>query len=341
MRKAILLIGIVLFVCTVATPVLGQNNEFKPAGKVYGRVFSNFHESLLGPDQSSAFELSQAYFGYLYNMSPDFSAEIKLDIGDQEGGEYSKLKRYAYFKKAELKYHKNKFTARFGIISMQQFSVQEKFWEKKYVKKTYLDYYKFGHSADIGAAIRFDFLDNLTVDALVMNGEGYKNLQSDDTYKGGLGITFCPTKELIVRYYSHHMHRNVWQNAYSGFVGYKKKDVFSLAAEYNYMTNSGNEAGYDYGGFSFYGSYNLSEKWELFARYDQLNSTKVGNNTQAWNAATETGTYPHSDGQYAIGGLQFIPIKNVRIAFDGQYYIPAISTDEAALVGFFHVQFDL
>ncbi len=341
MRKVILLLGILIYATTLTIPALGQNEEFNPSGKVYGRVFSNFHESVLGEDQSSAFEITQAYFGYKYKMSPDFSAEIKLDIGDQEGGEYSKLKRYAYFKKAELKYHKNKFTARFGIISMKQFGIQEKFWEKKYVKKTYLDYYKFGPSADIGFAISYDFLDNLTFDALVMNGEGYKKLQSDDTYKGGFGITYKPVNNLTIRYYSDFMHQKVWQNNYNGFVGYKKKDVWSIAAEYNYMINNSNDEDHHYGGYSIYGSYNIAEKWELFVRYDYIGSEKVGDNTQAWHAATETGTYPKSDGDYIIGGIQFMPIKKVRIAIDAQYYKPAISTDDPAMVGFIHCQFDL
>ena len=330
-----------LILCLWSPNLLAQTDEFTPSGNVYARVFSNFHESILGDDQSSAFEITQAYFGYKYKMSPDFTAEIKLDIGDQEGGEYSKLKRYAYFKKAELKYKKNGLSIRFGIISMKQFGLQEKFWEKKYVKKTYLDYYKFGSSADIGFAIGYDFLDNLHVDGLVMNGEGYKNLQSDDTYKGGVGITYKPLKDLTIRYYSDHAQQDNWQNSFTGFIGYKKKKKYAVGVEYTHQCNYGFDEGYDWQGISAYASYNITEKWEVFARYDNLESVKVGNNSQAWNAATEVGTYPRSDGDYILGGIQFMPIKKVRIAIDCQYYKPSIATDNEAMVGFLHCQYDL
>lgn len=332
-----------IMVCTGLLSVqgFGQTGEFVPTGKVYARVFSNFHEGLMGEDNSSAFEITQAYFGYKYKMSPYFSADVKLDIGDQEGGEYSKLKRYAYFKLAELKYTKGKFTARFGLIGMKQFNLQENFWEKKYVKKTYLDYYKFGPSADIGAAVSYDILPILSVEALIMNGEGYKQLQSDNTYKGGFGITCIPMKELTLRYYSDYSYKYIWQNSYTSFIGYKKKDLFSVAAEYTYAINQDLDNDHHWGGVSVYGSFNLTKQWEIFARYDQLQSAKVDDNNQAWNAATEVGPYPKSDGKYFVGGFQYIPIKNVRISVNGQYYIPAISTDDAALIGFLNCQFDL
>ncbi|MEA3446720.1 MAG: hypothetical protein U9R19_18545 [Bacteroidota bacterium] len=341
MKKTTLLIGIIVLLASLAFSAHSQSKEFSPSGTVYGRVFSNFHGALMGEGQSSAFEIIQAYFGYKYKMSEYFSAEIKLDIGDEEGGEYSKLKRYAYFKKAELKFHKNNFTVRFGIISMKQFGLQEKFWEKKYVKKSYVDYYKLGQSADIGAAISYDILPNLSVDALMMNGEGYKKLQSDDTYKGGYGVTYLPLRELTIRYYSDHAHKKNWQSSYAGFVGYKKKGVFSIAAEYNYVLNNDFDQDYNWGGMSLYGSFNFAKQWEIFARIDQLTSNKPGNNSQAWNSATETVPYPRSDGNYFIGGIQFMPIKKVRLAIDGQYYKPAILTDDAALMGFLHCQFDL
>jgi hypothetical protein len=340
MNKVVSQMLILVFTGLLCVQGFSQTTEFVPSGKVYARVFSNFHEGLMGEDNSSAFEITQAYFGYKYQISPFFSADVKLDIGDQEGGEYSKLKRYAYFKQAELIFKKDKFSARFGLIGMKQFNLQEDFWEKKYVKKTYLDYYRFGTSADIGAAVSYHFLPNFSVEALVMNGEGYKQLQSDNTYKGAIGLTYLPVKELTLRYYSDHSHKYVWQNSYTGFIGYQKTDLFSLAAEYTFAINQDFDDDHHWGGISVYGSYNISKQWEIFARFDQLQSDKVGNLNQAWNAATEVGPYPKSDGQYFVGGVQYIPIKNVRLSINGQYYIPAITSDNPALIGFLNCQFD-
>ena len=51
------------FLCTyISIGSQAQELAFAPHGNVYGRVFSNFHEGLLGEDQSSAFEITQAYF---------------------------------------------------------------------------------------------------------------------------------------------------------------------------------------------------------------------------------------------------------------------------------------
>ena len=312
---------------------ISQESEFTPSGNVYGRVFSDFEVGLAGDDLNSAFEVTQAYFGYKYKMSSNFSANIKLDIGSPDDSEYSKLKRYAYFKVAELKYKKGPLTLRFGIIGMKQFKLQEKFWTRKFVKKTFQDYYKFGPSADIGAAVTYEFLPNLIVDALVMNGEGYKQLQADDTYKNGFGITYFPIKGLKLKVYSDYSKKVVWQNSFAGFVGYNMKGQFSLGAEYNYQTNHDFELDNHFYGTSVYGSVVLHKKWEIFARYDMLDSYQHEGQNQAWNESR--------DGQHFIGGIQFNPIKKVKLAIDLQHWIPSDDNINPTMILFFHTSFDL
>ncbi len=340
MRKETILF--VLLTLLLLNPGYSQQLEdtFKPSGKVYGRVFSNVHGGFVGGDNSSAFEITQAYFGYKYNMSEHFSADIKLDIGDPVEASYSKLKRYAYFKLAQLQYKKDDLTFRFGIIGMKQFKLQENFWTRKFVKKTFQDYYKFGASADIGAAVAYQFLPWLNVEALVMNGEGYKDLQTDNTYKGGLGLTMKPVKGLTLYAYSDFSNKSMWNTSYSFFAGYKYKKA-SIGAEYNLQDNVDFVDNKKREGNSVYASYALFEKWELFARYDRLRSNKLEDDAQEWNASTEVKPYPKSDGDYVIGGIQFTPIKKVKIAFDVEYYIPKIAIDDPQMFGFVHFQFDL
>jgi len=86
-----------------------QESEFTPSGNVYGRVFSDFEVGLAGDDLNSAFEVTQAYFGYKYKLDKNISAYIKLDIGSPEDLSLnSHIKRYAYFKNAGIKYTKEK-----------------------------------------------------------------------------------------------------------------------------------------------------------------------------------------------------------------------------------------
>jgi len=319
-------------------PVLGQKSEeFTPSGKVYGKVFSNFHSGLLGEDNSSAFEISQAYFGYKYSMTEHFSADIKLDIGnpiETEDGDRSK--RYAYFKLAQLQYKIDAITLRFGVIGMKQFKYQEKFWTRKYVKKSFQDYYGYGPSADIGAAVAYDLASNLKIEALVMNGEGYKDVQSDNTYKGGLALTYRPIKNVHLYLYSDFAQKGELASNSAFFVGYKEKE-YSFGFEVNQRTNVDYLKDKMRVGISAYASYLLAKKWELFGRYDMIQS----NDHESWAKKIDIKTYPKSDGDYIIGGIQFSPTKKVKIAVDGQYYIPDMSTFDPQIFGFVHFQYEL
>jgi hypothetical protein len=68
-------------------------------GKVTGRIFANFYTGIGKGDKTSAFEVRRAYLGYKTQISRDFTAEAKLDIGSPNDlSEYSRIRRYAYFK---------------------------------------------------------------------------------------------------------------------------------------------------------------------------------------------------------------------------------------------------
>jgi hypothetical protein len=60
---------------------------------------------------------------------------------------------------------------------------------------------------------------------------------------------------------------------------------------------------YNLSGFSIYSTYVINEKFEIFGRYDQLKSNKVGTDSTNWNAS--------KDGSAVITGIQYIPVKGV------------------------------
>ena len=157
------------------------------------KVFSNFHIGLTEDDRSTAFAVDRVYLGYKHDIDDQFTAEVKLDIGSPDDlSQYSLIKRYAYFKNAAFTFHRNKIKAWFGLFDMQQFKVQEDFWGYRYIYKSFQDDYKFGPSADIGAGAAYSFNDYIEADLVVSNGEGYKNLQTDNSYKTGVGVTLHP-----------------------------------------------------------------------------------------------------------------------------------------------------
>ena len=61
---------------------------------------------------------------------------------------------------------------------------------KRYIYKSFQDQNKWASSADAGANLTYTLSDNLIIDAQILNGDGYKNLQGSDAYMRGGGIIF-------------------------------------------------------------------------------------------------------------------------------------------------------
>lgn len=297
--------------------LLAQNNEdtFIPSGKINGKVFSNFHYQLFSEDGESAFAVERAYFGYEYFLSENFTVNLKLDIGSpNQDSPYDILKRYAYFKNAALIYNKDKLTLSFGLIDLYQFKVQEKFWGHRYIYNSFQDKHKFGSSADLGAAVIYKFTDYLSADLSVMNGEGYNQLQTDNTYKTGLGITAIPIKGLTARVYVDYIEQDEIQTTWVSFIGYDFKKIVQAGVEYNYQMNNKYNEDQNLHGFSAYASWQIFEKWQFFARYDKLWSNTLVGEPYEWNI--------NKDGSALITGIQFSPIKNINIAANYQDWYP-------------------
>ena len=305
-------IFVLIFCFLISIQLSAQKSDtlaFKPHGKPIIKIFSNFHTSLTEGTESSAFEIKRAYFGYSYQLNKEFSVKIKLDISNQGNGS-----QYTYFKNAALKYSKGKLSLNFGLIDLLQFKVQEKFWGYRYIYKSFQDEHKFGSSADIGANIIYKFNNKISADFTIMNGEGYKKLQSDDTYKGALGITYKPIRNLSTRIYYDYTKKNIAQSTFSTFAGYKFLKRYSIGFEFNYKSNYQFQEKKNMKGVSTYASYEINKKFQLFGRYDYLSSNKITNEKDPWNL--------ENDGSTIIAGIQFTPIKQVKIALNYQDWIP-------------------
>ena len=281
--------------------------------ELIGKVYSHFRTSL--NSKQTAFDITRAYLGFESNIAKNYTIILKLDIGSPEDlSEYSRIKRYAYFKNAALRYHKNDFILSFGIIDMLQFKVQEKFWDHRYLYKSFMDQYRFGSSADLGAQAIYKVNDWLTGDLTFSNGEGYSKLQLDNSFKTGIGATFLPLKGLILRgYYSFLSKDKVMQSTLSAFAGYTIKS-FKIGGEINYRINDTNVGRLNKWGYSIYSMFNFAKKWEVFARYDILTSSTVNGEEYGWNYA--------GDGSAIIAGVQFRPIRNVNIALNYKDWYP-------------------
>ncbi len=328
--RIIFLSGLFLL-CSIAY-AQGQNNtdDFEPSGTVSGKLFSNFNTSLSGPDSQTAFEVRRAYLGYEYLISPEFSAEVKLDIGSpNDASQYSLLRRFGYFKTAALYYQPvDNIEIGFGLQNAIQFKVQEKFWKRRYIAKSFMDEYKFGPSADIGIKGAWSS-DKVDVDVAFFNGEGYSSLQNDNTFKGAAGITYRPLRNITTRIYNDLSIKSINQSTTTIFAGYQG-NAFSLGGEYAWHRNRGFREDHNVHGFSVMGDVRLVQNVFAFGRYDQVDSNILDGESVPWNLA--------NDESAIIAGIEYMPVKAIKIAANYQDHYPAAKNAEMRSAFYINVE---
>lgn len=318
MKKTILT-ALAVFSLAVVAMAQEPKDTFTPGGSASMKIFTDFRSTFYDGKTASAFEVTRAYFGYGYNFSKEFSGKVNFDVGDPGVGG---LQMTAYLKNAFLQYSAKGFTANFGLISTTQFGTQEDFWANRYVQKTFQDLNGINPSADLGLGLAYKFAKFVKVDVSFYNGEGYKKLQSDSAFQTALGLTLTPIKGLTVRgSYDFMSKKSVTQANTCAFIGYSATK-FSLAFEYNDQKNHKMVKSNDLSGPSVYGSFSPTSKVKLYARYDKLSSNTLAGKTTAWNLG--------KDGSLIIAGLEYAPVKGVKLSPNFQGWNPADSSKKSS-----------
>ena len=280
-----------------------EKKKFQIKGQPIVTVFANYHAGIGRANKESGFALDRAYLGYQFSLTEKLGGKVVFDMGSTKVSG-SDLERVAYVKNAMLTWKTGNFSLDFGLIGLEQFNVQEKFWGYRYIMKSFQDEYKFGSSADMGILGKYKFTKWLSADVTISNGEGYKKLNGDNKYRYAAGVTVTPLESLTLRAYYDLASKNVEdddtkdQQNLAFFAGYKHK-LFSIGAEYNQMFNTKYKEDKDQSGYSVYSTVKLEEKFNIFGRYDNLSSK------DDWSSA---------DGQRILVGLQYTPIKQLKIA---------------------------
>lgn len=296
-----ILMSVVLIAACLSS--FGQEKKFQISGKPIVTVFANYHAGIGRANKESGFALDRAYLGYQFSLTERLSGKVVFDMGTTKLSG-SDLERVAYVKNAMLSWKTGDFTLDFGLIGLEQFNVQEKFWGYRYIMKSFQDEYKFGSSADMGILGRYKFTNWLSADITISNGEGYKKLNGDNKYRYAAGVTLFPVDGVTIRAYYDMASKSSDadglkdQQNLAFFAGYKHK-LFSIGAEYNQMFNTKFVEDRDQNGYSVYSTVKLAEKFNAFGRYDNLESK------DDWSSA---------DGQRILAGVQYTPIKQLKIA---------------------------
>lgn len=291
-----------------------EEESFSPSGKPVLRIYTNYHSTFTGSESDKAFEIQRAYLGYQHFFSENLSGSLVLDVGDPKVGD---LKMTAYLKNAFVQYKKGGLTAKMGMIGLYQFKLQEDLWGGRYFYKSFMDEHKFGPSADLGAFIKYDLHDAVSVDFTIANGEGYKEVESDSIFKYSAGLTVSPLNGLDVRASYDYMGKEDPQQTLAFSAGYRVEKI-RLGAEYNYQLNHKMTADNYLTGISLYGSYQL-DNVRLIGRYDNLSSPIIGTDTNPWNES--------KDGQLVIAGFEFSPAKGIIVTPNYQGWVPADGSD--------------
>jgi len=310
MNKRNLFIVTLLIITAVGTYSQEPAAGFKPYGKPFIKIFTNYHSTFTDGEASKMFEIQRAYLGYQYFLSDRLSGALTLDVGDPNFGD---LHMTAYLKTAYIQYKYEKLTARIGMIGLEQFKLQEDLWGGRYLYKSFMDEHKFGPSADLGAFVGYSINEMISVDFTIANGDGYKNIETDSIFKYSPGITVTPVRGLDIRASYDYMGKDSPQQTLALYAGYTTGN-FRFGAEYNYQYNHKMVESNDLQGLSFYGSYQ-AKKARFFGRYDRLSSNTIEGETDPWNYG--------KDGQLVIAGVEFSPVKGLIIAPNYQGWIPA------------------
>jgi len=296
-----------LSMCVAGFVTAQEAAEFVPSGKVSAKVYTNYTTEFTSENvESVGINLDRAYFGYAYNVSKEFSAEVKLDVGQESS---LSAERVAYVKIAAGTYKfSNSTKLDFGLIGLNGFSLQEKAWGYRYIYKAFQDKHKFGNSADLGLLLHHTVSEQIDVDVTIANGEGYKHIQEDLDFLYGFGATIKPTKELTFRLYGDFTTSPNQPSTIASLISIQATEDFRFSAEYDYKMNFKGNLDEDLAGISISTSYDIDKKVSVFARYDKLWSNVMDGDVDPWNAS--------KDGNAVITGLQYVPTKNLKVALN-------------------------
>lgn len=322
-------------VCNTIHATAIENKDNGPAsaaheqkGKAIIQIFTNFHSGFGSANDKRGFDLDRSYLGYEYDLGKGLSIKGVMDIG--KSSDVNDYQRIAYIKNALVTWRYKKLTLSGGLIPMNQFSVQEKFWGNRYVMKSFQDQYKFGHSADLGISASYRFTDWVTTDVTIANGEGYKKVQVKDGMLYSAGIKLNPLKALTLKLYGSINQKTDKEEKdtynLSTFLGYKTSD-FSFGGEYNWMKNAKNIKHNNLHGVSAYGQARLASFAHLFVRYDQLFSLgEIGRNQEELSL---------------MGGVEFKIGKYIKLSPNFRYIDGKQNDQEKIYMGYVSCYFGI
>ena len=314
---------------SVSFNIFSQNDslqtkpEVNDKHTVFANIFTGAYYNFNTIQPNAGFDLSTALLGYSYKKSNTLKFTLIYDVTrttsgisvtDSTGNNYNVLyfegsSYTAFLKMAEIKWQfSKKISLSAGqLLNEQYLTVTDKFWKHRYVLTTMQELYRMGYPADFG--LRFEYKDEKTfaLSLGAVNGDGPFRKQDDNAvieYTTNLEIYYI--KNLLIKAFvsltpaTFDVENNL-KTVFSGFLAYKV-DKYRIGTEYSY-TNNVNFNPLVYSGFSIFAMYDITNKFEVFGRYDYIDNSKVIrlNNT-------------------CVAGIQYEPEKNLFLSLNYRFW---------------------
>ena len=279
-------------------------------GKAHAEIFTDFHTNIR--DTTTGFGLNRALIGYSFIPVNNFTATVVVNIGSPEDlAPGSESRRYAFFREAFITYFKNKLSLNMGIVKTHLSDYQGRFIGKRYVANTLQSTNDYGYLADLGIGIDYRFSEVVEANIGIMNGEGYCNIQMDNNLKVSGGLCVRPSGSIMLRIFGDVIRREgYWQSTVLCFAGIKN-DRITLGGDIIYKSKPDLIDFQNAWGVSGTGALRLTEKTEIFGRYDHSSTiNNSGDEMPPW-------IYLH-DYNFLVAGFQYTFSPNVRMAIDYQ-----------------------
>lgn len=301
-----------IFTFSIPFSLSGQEETFKPGGKPEARIFTSFNTTFTDGENHTKFDLTRAYFGYSYNFAKTFSGRVVYDAASPSPGKpnYSGMLKFAF-----LRYKTDKLSVTGGMIPLPEYEASDSKWGYRYVYRPAHELYEFGAASDLGVSATYNFAEWFSADLTVMNGEGYKVLESDSTFKAAAGFTITPVTGAFLRLYLDNMSKNGINQQTMELIAFYENSNMVLSAAYNIKKNQLLQENHDYHAFTVNGSFIISEKARIFGRFDNISSINSDNEPDPWN--------PSRVGQLYLAGLQYTLAPGVNISPNFQGWQPS------------------
>jgi len=230
-----------VFAQDAPVPVKEEKKESK-AGSFSGVGFFEYSQQLQnadGSDKEGTFALKRAYLTYANDIGDKVSAKVTVDATDYSGTKPGVFLKNAYFQYRDT-FAEVGVTTQAGVIGTPLIGITDKLGGMRWITQSQMDLQKVDNSADVGVSLAVDFMGFATLTGAFMNGEGYKQIQSEN-YKGKAVdalLSVTPVKGLYVNGYF----RNEYELAdnkgtsFGGGIAWSDK-TYKVGANYVYVTD--------------------------------------------------------------------------------------------------------